>query len=53
MTAVLYSTISIRRDGSINDSPDKLKETRDWMLDLLPKFKAVFDPRLKDILGCD
>ena len=41
-----FSTISVRRDGSINDPPDKLKETRDWMLDLLPKFKAVFDPRL-------
>ena len=48
-----YSTISVRRDGAISDSPDKLEETRAWMLDLLPKFKAVFDPRLEDILGSE
>ena len=48
-----FSTISVRRDGSVTDSPDKLEETRAWMLDLLPKFKAVFDPRLKDILDCE
>ena len=48
-----FSTISVRRDGSISDSPDKLEETRAWMLNLLPKFKAVFDPRLADILGSE
>ena len=48
-----FSAISVRRDGSVTDSPDKLEETRVWMLDLLPKFKAVFDPRLEDILGLD
>ncbi len=45
-----FSTIGIRRDGSINDPDEKLKETRAWMLDLLPKLKEVFDPRVADIL---
>ena len=48
-----YSTISVRRDGSVTDPPDQLEEIRAWMLDLLPKFKAVFDPRLKEILDCE
>ena len=48
-----YSAISVSRAGSVSDPPDKLEETRAWMLDLLPKFKAVFDPRLEDILGSE
>ena len=46
-----YSSINIRRDGSIHDPPEKLEETRAWMLDLLPKLKEVFDPRVEDILS--
>ncbi|MCY4528587.1 MAG: DUF4268 domain-containing protein [Chloroflexi bacterium] len=46
-----YSSINIRRDGSIDDSPEKLEETRAWMLDLLPKLKEAFDPRLAEVLG--
>ena len=45
-----FSSISIRKDGSIDDPPDKLKETRAWMLDLLPKLKEVFEPRLEKLL---
>ena len=45
-----YSTISIRKEGSIDDLPEKLEETRAWMLDLLPKFKEAFDPRLERAL---
>ena len=45
-----FSSISIRRDGSIDDCDEKLKETRAWMLNLLPKLKEVFDPRLAKIL---
>ncbi len=44
----LFSSISIRKDGSIQDPPEKWEETRSWMLDLLPKFKEVFDPRLQE-----
>ena len=45
-----FCTINIRKDGSIDDCPEKLEETRAWMLDWLPKFKEVFDPRLDEIL---
>ena len=45
-----FSTIGIRRDGSIDDPPEKLEETRKWMIDLLPKLKEVFDQRLADVL---
>ena len=46
----LFSSIDVRKDGSIDDPPEKLEKTREWMLDLLPKFKEVFDPRLARIL---
>lgn len=46
-----FSTISLKIGGSINDSPERLQEIRDWMLDLLPQFKDVFEPRLERILG--
>ena len=45
-----FFTISIRRDGSIDDPSEKLEATKVWMLDLLPKLKEVFDPRLDEIL---
>ena len=45
-----FFTVSIRKDGSIDDPPEKLEETRAWMLDLLPKFKKVVDPRLEKLL---
>ena len=45
-----FSSISIRKDGSIDDLPEKLEKTMSWMLDLLPKLKEVFDPRLDEIL---
>ena len=45
-----FSSISVRTDGSINDPPEKLKETRDWMLEHLPKLKEVFDPHLSKVL---
>ena len=45
-----FSSINIRRNGSIDDPPEKLEETRAWMLDLLPRLKEVFDPRVQNIL---
>ena len=45
-----FSTISIRRDGSIDDPPEKLEESRGWILDQLPKLKKVLDPRLERVL---
>ena len=46
-----FSSINIRRDGSINDLPEKHDETRRWMLDLLPKLKDVFEPLVAAILA--
>ena len=46
-----FFTISLARDGSIQDPPEKREENRAWMLDLLPKFKEVFDPRLERLLS--
>ena len=46
-----FSTISIRKDGSIHDPPEKLQETKAWMLDLLPKLREVFDPRVAKVLS--
>ena len=45
-----FSSINIRKDGSIYDPKDKLEETRAWMLDLLPKLKEVFETRLEKLL---
>ena len=47
----LFSSINIRRDGSIADPPEKQAENRAWMRDLLPKFKEEFDPRIEKIMG--
>lgn len=46
-----FSSISIRKDGSIDDAADRLEETRTWMLDLLPKLKEEFDWRIAKILS--
>ena len=45
-----FFTISIRKDGSIDDPPGKLEEIRAWMLDQLPKLKDVLDPHLERVL---
>ena len=43
-----FSSISLRRDGFIDDPPDKLEKTRAWML--LPRLKGIFDQRAADML---
>lgn len=45
-----FFAINIRKDGSIDDPPEKLEETRGWMLDQLPKLKDVLDPHLERVL---
>lgn len=45
-----FSSVNIRKDGSINDPPEEQDHTRTWMLDLLDKFKRAFDPRVANIL---
>ena len=46
-----FSSVNIRSDGSIDDPPEKLEEIRAWMLDMLPKLKEIFNPRLEKILS--
>ena len=48
-----FSSISIRKDGSIDDPADRLEGTRCWMLDLLPKLKGEFDSRIAKIRSDD
>ena len=47
----LDSGVHVRTDCSIDDQPEKLEETRAWMIENLLKFKAVFEPRLEKILS--
>ena len=46
-----FHSISITRDGAIHDPPEELEEIRAWMLDHLPRLKAVFAPRVEAIPG--
>ena len=46
-----FSTIGIRKRGSIDNPPEQLEETKAWMLDFLPKFKGAFEPRLEQLLA--
>ena len=45
-----YSGVHVRTDCSIDDPPEKLEETRAWMIERLIQFRAVFEPRLEKIL---
>ena len=49
-TPFTYSSINLRRSGTIHDPRDSLMETKAWMRDMLPKLKQVFEPRLETIL---
>ena len=46
-----FSSISLRRDGSIDDPPEKLAATRKWMLEYLPRLKEVMEPRMEAIMA--
>lgn len=46
-----FSSISVRKDGSIDDPPERRDETRQWMLALLPKLRDVFEPRVAETLA--
>ncbi len=45
------SSVSLITCGSIDEPPQKLDEIRAWMLETLPKFRDVFNPRLEKILA--
>ncbi len=46
-----FASVSLYMDGWIDDPPEKLEEIRAWMLEYLPKFRDVFNPRLERILA--
>ena len=46
----LFSSVNIRRDGSIDDLPEELKEIKTWMAANLRELQEVFEPRLAKIL---
>ncbi len=46
-----FSSINVRRDGSISDPPEAQDEIRMWMLDLLRRFQEAFDSRVAAILS--
>ena len=46
-----FSSISVRRDGSISDPAEVHDEIREWMIDLLTKFQETFDPLVAAILS--
>ena len=45
------AAVRIEMDCSIDDPPEKHEETRAWMLENLPKFKEILNPRLEQILA--
>ena len=47
------SRVAVYREGSINDSEERLEETRRWLIDNLLKFKRVFTDRVKGLLMND
>ena len=49
-TPYTYSSINIRRAGTIYDPSENLMETRTWMRNMLPKLKEVLGPRLESVL---
>ncbi len=46
-----WASLSIRRDGSIDDPPERLEELGAWLVEHLPKLKTVLNPHLERILG--
>ena len=46
-----WASLGIRRDGSTDDPPERLEELGAWLVERLPKLKAVLNPRLERIMG--
>ena len=44
-----HSRVAISHEGSIDDNPEKLGETRAWMIEKLLKFERVFGPMLDEL----
>ncbi|MCY4625554.1 MAG: hypothetical protein OXC99_11220 [Chloroflexi bacterium] len=46
-----FATIGIRKSASIDNPPERQAGTSAWMLNFLPKFKEVLEPRLESLLA--
>ncbi len=46
-----YAWIWLTRPASINDPPEKLAETRAWLVDTVIQFRETFNPRVEKILA--
>ena len=46
-----YSYVALASEGLVDDPPQKQAEVRTWMLETLPRFRDVFNPRLEKILA--
>ena len=46
-----WASIGICTAGSIDDPPEKLEQHKAWLLEHLPKLKAVLHPRLERIMA--
>lgn len=45
-----WASLGIRTDGSPDDLPERNEEFQSWVLEHLPKLKAVLNPRLEKII---
>ena len=46
-----YAACGIQTEGSIDDSPEKVKEHEAWILEHLPRLKSVLTPYLEKIMS--
>ena len=45
-----YAWLGISTDGSLDDLPERAEELQSWVVEHLPRLKAVLDPRLEEII---
>lgn len=48
-----WSAVRLTRPAQITDPPEQLAKIREWMVEMLPKLKEAFDPRMQEILSSD
>lgn len=46
-----WARVRIDTPGSLDDPPEKAQELQSWVVERLPKFMAVLNPRLERIVG--
>lgn len=46
-----WSAVRLLRSASLDDTPEERAEIQAWMIEMLPKLKAVLEPRLIEIVA--